>query len=287
MKRFLLFLFKRPILWLAEKLSSSPREEAVFRTLSKLLDDIEKNKTSRGIMKGFDFMKDRFIIFSDEHKGMRDGADDFRDAENDYLAALDYYFQQGFHFINLGDCEELWKYPPDGVIKKNTACLESEKKFHLEDRYTRIFGNHDLEWKYILQRNLYLRPIFGKKLKVYEGMLLKTSHKGESFSFFFAHGHQGDQRNNGNAFSIWVVANIWTPIQRYFGVSINTPATSFELTDRHNIIMYEWSSTQRNLIFISGHTHKPVFASLDHIERLTRKLESARLANDAVPDGGA
>jgi hypothetical protein len=63
-------------------------------------------------------------------------------------------------------------------------------------------------------------------------------------------------------------------------VSINTPATSFELTDKHNIMMHEWSATQRNLIFISGHTHKPVFASMDHVERLTKQLEAARLRAD-------
>ena len=44
--------------------------------------------------------------------------------------------------------------------------------------------------------------------------------------------------------------------------------------------MYEWSATQRNLIFISGHTHKPVFASLDHIDRLTKQLEKATAAGN-------
>jgi hypothetical protein len=45
-------------------------------------------------------------------------------------------------------------------------------------------------------------------------------------------------------------------------------------------MMYEWSTTQKDLIFISGHTHKPVFASLDHIERLAKQLEWARSVND-------
>jgi predicted phosphodiesterase len=111
-------------------------------------------------------------------------------------------------------------------------------------------------------------------------MVLKTSFQDEDFSIFLAHGHQGDQRNDGNAFSIWFVANIWTAIQRYLRVNINTPATSFELTDRHNLIMYKWSAKQRNLIFISGHTHKPVFASLDHMESLNQQLKLAKLRND-------
>jgi hypothetical protein len=46
--------------------------------------------------------------------------------------------------------------------------------------------------------------------------------------------------------------------------------------------MYEWSATQKDLLFISGHTHKPVFASLDHIERLTKQLEKARAKQDTT-----
>ena len=46
--------------------------------------------------------------------------------------------------------------------------------------------------------------------------------------------------------------------------------------------MYEWSATQKDLLFISGHTHKPVFASLDHIERLTKQLEKASAKQDAA-----
>jgi hypothetical protein len=46
--------------------------------------------------------------------------------------------------------------------------------------------------------------------------------------------------------------------------------------------MYEWSATQQNMVFISGHTHKPVFSSLDHIERLSKQLEKAKTQNDTA-----
>jgi len=87
-------------------------------------------------------------------------------------------------------------------------------------------------------------------------------------------------RSDGNGFSKWVVAAIWTPIQRYLDISINTISESIELVDKHNIIMYQWSATQKNLVFISGHTHKPVFASLDHVERLTKQLVKAKEGGD-------
>jgi len=282
MRKLLQFIFKRPIAWLAKKLSSAPHEQDVFQSLDELLKSISHGKSQKGVTQGFNYQQDKYIIFSDQHKGNRSSVDDFKEAENDYLAALAHYHDQGFHFINLGDCEELWKFTPDQVMKKNKLCFEAERKFLDAGRYFRIYGNHDLEWRYLLQRNFFLRPVFGKKLKIYEGLLLKTTYDSRVFSIFLAHGHQGDKRNDGNSFSIWVVANIWTPIQRFLRVSINTPATSFELTDKHNIMMYDWSAKQQNLIFISGHTHKPVFASLDHLERLNKQLDAARQANDGI-----
>ena len=41
--------------------------------------------------------------------------------------------------------------------------------------------------------------------------------------------------------------------------------------------MYEWSSQQKNIILITGHTHQPVFASLTHIERLYKDLQKAQI----------
>jgi hypothetical protein len=280
MRKFLQWLLKKPVTRLAEKISSAPDKNAVFLSLSRLLERISTGKRKKGVPKLFNIKEDKFIIFSDQHKGARDGADDFAPCEENYLAALDYYYQHGFQFISLGDCEELWKNTPDKVMAKNGSCFDAEKKFMQRNHYFRVYGNHDLEWKYPIQRDMFLKPVFGKKLRVLEGILLKTNYNEKEYDIFLAHGHQGDKRSDGNPFSAWVVAAIWTPIQRYLQISINTPATSFELTDRHNIMMYEWSATQDKLIFISGHTHKPVFASMDHIDRLTKQLEQAQLIND-------
>ncbi len=45
-------------------------------------------------------------------------------------------------------------------------------------------------------------------------------------------------------------------------------------------MMYEWSSAQKNLVLVTGHTHQPVFYSLTHIERLYKQLAEARKNND-------
>jgi predicted phosphodiesterase len=279
-KQFLQKILRAPITRLANKISSAPVKDDVFASLDIVLKEIRNGNTTEGPVLPFEMNTGRFIIFSDQHKGTRDNADDFTLAEKNYTSALDYYYKSDFTFINLGDCEELWENTPDAVMKVNNSVLQSEARFLLKNRYYRVFGNHDLEWKYPFQQKLYLKPVFGDALKIYEGIELQTQYNGKTYSVFLTHGHQGDKRSDGNPFSTWVVAAIWTPIQRFLAININTISDSFELVDAHNIIMYDWSATQKQLIFISGHTHKPVFASLDHIDLLTRQLEEAKLAGD-------
>jgi len=280
MRKLLQRILRKPVSWLAAKLSSSPQRSQVFDSLDLLYRSIQQEKSGYTKPIPFDMNEARFVLLSDQHKGGKDAADDFRHTENNYLTALRHYFDEGFTYVNLGDCEELWESTPAVVIEKNKASLLEEARFLAAERYYRIFGNHDLEWKYAFPQALYLRPVFGNKLEVPEGYLLTTEYNGRTFSFFLAHGHQGDQRSDGNAFSMWFVAAIWTPIQRYLEISVDVISDSFDLVDKHNIMMYDWSATKQNLIFISGHTHKPVFASLDHIDRLNKKLDAARSAND-------
>ncbi len=282
LRKVLQKIFQKPITKFAISVSSSPRKKVVFSSLTQLLKDTEDLKPDKGIIIPFDIGNSKFIIFSDQHKGAGDLADDFLPASCNFQEALKFYLNNDFRFINLGDCEELWEATPKMVIERNRLTLSEEAEFLLKERYYRVFGNHDLEWKYANQQNTYLKPVFGEDLKVYEAVLLKTIYNNKTFSIFLTHGHQGDMKSDGNAFSKWIVAAIWTPIQRYLEIRLDSVSDSFELVDKHNIIMYDWSSTQQDIIFISGHTHKPIFASLDHIDRLNKQLLNARKENNQV-----
>lgn len=280
MRKLLQKIFRRPVTWLALKFSSKPKKAEVFSSLDILLEKTLSDKSGYATPVPFDMETGKFIILSDQHKGAKDNADDFRNTEKNYMCALQHYYDNGFTFINLGDCEELWESTPSKVIEANRLTLLEEAQFLADNRYYRIYGNHDLEWNYPIQQTLYLKPIFGPKLKVYEGLVLTATYNNKTYNIFLSHGHQGDQRSDGNAFSKWFVAAIWTPIQRFLEISIDTISDSFELVDEHNIMMYEWSATKNNLLFISGHTHKPVFASLDHMDRLAKQLELAKAENN-------
>ncbi len=250
-----------PLLTRIAARASSPDKKDVFKSLSKLHHDLKQKDSYRGIIINADLSKSRFIIFSDHHKGNRDHGDDFASNEKNYLAALNYYFQNDFYYVSLGDGEELWKYKPAEVIEHNKTALGAEAKFHEQKRYYKAFGNHDLTWKNKFDVNFWFKGIFKLPLPVWEGIILKDTIADKKVSFFLTHGHQGDKMSDNNGFSTWIVSHIWRPLQRYLEINVNTPATSLDLTDKHNIMMYEWSALQKDVVLITGHTHKPVFAS--------------------------
>ncbi|MEO6637130.1 MAG: metallophosphoesterase [Ginsengibacter sp.] len=277
-------IFKKllgPVLTRLASKASAPDRNEVFKSLSKLLRSLKERPGKRGVALDVDFSIDKFIIFSDHHKGNKSPGDDFASNEKNYLDALDYYFSNQFHYINLGDSEELWKYTPEEVISKNVQSLQSEARFHVAKKYFKTFGNHDLTWKDKLEVTKWFKDIFKLPLPVYEGVLLKTKIEGKPLTFFLTHGHQGDKMSDNNGFSTWLVSHIWRPFQRYLRLNVNTPAKDFELRDRHNIIMYEWSSHKKNLVLITGHTHKPVFAAGLYSDHPNNRINEKKIEKNA------
>jgi len=98
------------------------------------------------------------------------------------------------------------------------------------NNYFKTFGNHDLIWKNKLDVNRLLKTYFAMPLPVCEGIILKATipqHNGgneQLLHIFCTHGHQGDKMSDNNAFSTWIVAHIWTPLQRYLRINVNTPS---------------------------------------------------------------
>src|SRR5436190_18990514 len=171
MRRLLRIILLKPVLWAAQKFSSKPDKNRIFKALSKLSSTILTEPGKRGLVIPFEEQTGKFIIFSDQHKGARDGADDFMPAEPNYLAALDHYSKNGFVYINLGDSEELWENRLTKVKKYNTATFEAEKLFLQQNAFIKIFGNHDLYWDNDPLAWMQLKNIYGEKLKIYEGVL--------------------------------------------------------------------------------------------------------------------
>jgi len=277
MRKVLRFLFLKPILWIVEKFSTSPDRERIFEALTKLKDRLQADPGKKGFVIPLDINMGKFILFSDQHKGAKNGADDFKNSESNYVSALHHYNQEGFHLICLGDCEELWENTLLQVKKHNTISFEAEREFAIRNAFTKIFGNHDLDWEINPLSEKDLKELYHAPVAVLEAVILQCTVKQKSLRIFCTHGHQGDLQSDGNLFSKFFVSKIWAPLQAYLQIYPNTPAYNDTLKTEHNNIMYEWSSQQKNLLLITGHTHQPVFESLTLLERLQRH-EAIKLA---------
>ena len=172
-----------------------------------------------------DVAQARYVIFSDLHKGARNGADDFQVAEQAYNAALAYYFEMGYTLIALGDVEELWEERASAVLKAYPHTIELEARFHQAGRYWRFWGNHDDDWRYGDAVQRYLIPLYGKSpLKVRECLSLRVTDGTQGLgSILLLHGHQGTLESDRFAgLSRLFVRYVWRNLQRLTKITRNT-----------------------------------------------------------------
>lgn len=220
----------------------------------------------------------RFIVFSDQHKGGRDGADDFKICERAYNAALAYYDQLGYTLAVLGDAEELWEEDTETVLKAYSHTLELEGNFHKDGRYIRIWGNHDDAWSHSDLVSRWLKPALGgEDLKVRASLIVHVRDGQEELGrLFLLHGHQGAFGGEFIApIARFVIRYFWRPIQRLFNFSLNTPARDFELRYALESALYSWSEQQQKVVLVAGHTHHPVFKSESREEFVRETLAQA------------
>lgn len=246
-------------------------EDHVSRRLGEVLQGSKERQ------RDLDIDEQRWIIFSDHHKGQRDGADDFLRCERAYNAALGYYLESGHDLLILGDAEELWECRPQRVMKAYGYTLDLEAEFHKQGRYHRFFGNHDSEWESTERAARHLGGRF-PQIEVREGASFRVISAGRPLgTLFLAHGHQGttfsDRHKWIGRFFVWT---FWRPIQRTFHIRSTTPARDLALREKHDRAMYAWAAAQEKLVLVAGHTHRPVFLSASHADQVEAELAEAR-----------
>lgn len=256
--------------------------------LDRLYDELTMPSSAP---EAFDLASDQVVIFSDQHRGARNGADDFRRCERAYNAALAYYYHMGYTLVVLGDAEELWEERPGPVVRTYRHTLELEARFHRDGRYLRVWGNHDDDWRFPDKVTRHLAPIFGERpLPVPEGYLFNIRHNGERLGeLLLVHGHQGSATSDRFAgLSKFFVRYLWRPFQRLTNYSVNTPATDWSLRAARDRGMQQWAASQpAPTVVICGHTHRPVFASQTHADQLAREVKAVRTQLAARPDDRA
>ncbi len=216
----------------------------------------------------------KFIIFSDVHRGDDSVSDEFSRNQNIFLHALNYYYKEGYVYIEAGDGDELWEYKNFRVIRlAHTDVFTVIKKFFDEKRLIMLYGNHNiyLKSKAFVRNNYYqyydeynqTRVELFKGLVPREAVVLK--HKGSGQTILVLHGHQGDLIND----QLWVLGML---LLRYFWrylhiVGFDNPTSpARNLYKRHKIEkMYDKWIQKNKTMLICGHTHRPKFPKSDEL----------------------
>ena len=273
--------------------SSELYEKPIHAALDKAYGEALIQAGKEGAHLAFDLKAARIIMFSDQHRGVRDGADDFCKCEKAYNAALGYYLESGHTLMVLGDAEELWECRPHPVVDAYRYTLGLENEFLKRGRYYRIFGNHDDLWSEPGAIDRHFTPkITREKTPVRKSLLLRfTGSSGTPKRMFLIHGHQGTfDSDRGGKISRILVRHVWGAIQRIFKIRSTTPAKDAELRDKHNIALYNWAARDRgekSIILVAGHTHLPVFASTTHIGMMTKELANLQARLRVAAPGSA
>ena len=180
---------------------------------------------------------DKFILFSDCHRGDGSFADDFANNRNIYVHALNQYYKNGFQYVELGDGDELWEnlFFKD-ILEANKNVFLLLKKFYLQNKLHMIWGNHDMVYRNpsIVKRNFsdYFDTTEGKNrplmpdLKFHEAIVLENSETGQEL--FLTHGHQADFFNYvGWKFNRFFVRILWKPLQVWGIKDPTSPAKNY------------------------------------------------------------
>ena len=207
----------------------------------------------------------RYVLFSYCHRGSANSNDNFLKNQHLYFSALQYYYQNGFTYIELGDGDELWENRKmEQIIEVHNNVFWLLSKFAEKKRLYLLYGNHDMEKKRTAYSNCHcssyfctdsqqMQPLF-PDLKYYSGVILKDI---SGLCIHLTHGHQADLLNSVFwRFSRFLVRYVWQPLE-HMGVLDPTSAAKNNhrknQTEKH---LASWAEKQHQIL-ITGHTHRP------------------------------
>ena len=221
--------------------------------IHKLLNNVYKNAKRIPLDQ-----KNKYILFSDLHKGTNSYADDFKHNMWVYKEALHYYYIHDFTYIELGDGIELWENRSiKPILKAHHTIFDLLKEFHLHNRLHLIYGNHDMIMRFPFMVKKLLWNVI-PQLKYHESIILET--KKELPDILLLHGHQADYMN----YLFWwlnrfLVRYLWKPLQ-LIGINDPTsPAKNYKGLIKVEKRLKKWIVKKGNQPVVFGHTHRPRF----------------------------
>jgi UDP-2,3-diacylglucosamine pyrophosphatase LpxH len=210
----------------------------------------------------------RYIFFSDSHRGDNSLSDEFSKNQNIFLYALDYYFYNGYSYVEAGDGDELLEYSKFKHIRlAHSDVFLTLKKFYDDERFTMLYGNHNIFLRNKEYVKKYLYQFYDeyneeecelfKKIVPYEALVLKN--KGTGQEILTVHGHQGDFMNDQFWFVTMILLRYFWRFMRIVGFQ-NPASPAKNQNKRHKIekVFNRWINKHK-MMLICGHTHRPKF----------------------------
>jgi UDP-2,3-diacylglucosamine pyrophosphatase LpxH len=205
---------------------------------------------------------------SDCHRGNGGWGDNFSNNQNIFFAALYYYYENGYTYIELGDGDELWENRAiEDVINAHSDAFWLMSLFYKEDRFHMIYGNHDVIKKDSRFTQTKCNSFYCESasstmalfpgIEITEGLILR--YRNTRNQLLLTHGHQGDFLND----TLWrlsrfLVRYLWRPLEL---VGIKDPTSAAKNNEKKNTVeknLIDWSNEKKQML-ICGHTHRPVF----------------------------
>ncbi len=212
----------------------------------------------------------RFVLMSDCHRGTGNHNDNFLKNQNLYFAALNYYYEKDFTYVELGDGDELWENRSFArIIDIHSNVFWLLTKYKNKNRLFMLYGNHDQSKKrcsycrkhcytYHVSGQITEAPLFPDMCYL-QGLILKDMEN--HTDFYLTHGHQADFLNSTlNPVAKFLVRYLWKPLES-IGVSDPTSAAR-NYTQKKKIEkrLTDWACCEKKVL-ITGHTHRPMLGS--------------------------
>lgn len=235
--------------------------KVVYKNLDKLLEESPTRALDFG---------SKWVIFSDLHMGEGGYNDDFKTNAVLFKTALDkYYSRRSYGLLLNGDIEELQRFSLEKIMKHWADIYKVFDQFAERDQLVKTIGNHDLE---LASRQKLPFDYFLTEA-------LKLQFQGNDL--FVYHGHQGSKKyQSHNELVGFTLKYFASPLGiKNYSVS-HSSVKQYKL--ERKIFHY---SSQRKIISIIGHTHRPLFESLNKIDRLKYKIE--QLCRDYAEENGS
>ena len=87
----------------------------------------------------------KYVIFSDIHRGDDSVSDEFARNQAIFLHVLNYYYKNGYIYVEAGDGDELWEHKNFKHIRlAHKDVFIAMKKFFDGGRLRLIYGNHNI-----------------------------------------------------------------------------------------------------------------------------------------------